>query len=227
MRGTARATLDGMRVRIACAALALTLGCKAKSERQAEQKPGSPPATGGDQLSRSTPPPGPVPGANPRTLAGADVAGPRKKDEPASEPTPATPTPAKPDGLAPAVASTAAGEAKATPWPESQPPRGRPEPVVEVARIEGPANGDVEAKLRGAYRAEIERCYREQLAKDAAATGTAKLTFAVDAKGAVGAPSATSFAATLDGCVVAAAGRWRFRAGAPARYAIELAFRPG
>lgn len=226
--GIARATLDGMRVRIACAALALALGCKAKNERQAEQKPGSTPTTGGDQLSRSSPPPGPAPGTNEaRPLAGADVAGPRRKDAPASEPAPTTPTPAKPDELAPAVASTAAGETKATPWPESPPPRGRPDPVVEVARIEGPASAEVEAKLRGAYRVEIGRCYRARLAKDAAAKGTAKLTFSVDAKGAVSAPAATSFAPALDACLAATAGRWRFRAGPPARYAVELAFRPG
>ncbi len=228
--------------------------CKSKSEPAEQSRPtrggegpgGAPTGSGSgsvDHLGAGTPnitPP--VGGVDPGGIQPVKTGEVRRKEKATAEPAPALPTPAKPDdGVKPADA--ASSEAPATGG--FQAPAGRdagarlPPGNIGFAGIQSSALtpqtvADASAKIKTAYRAGLERCYRVHLSGHANATGKATMMLTLAASG-VPTPAVTAFADELAACLTKTAEQWRFQlprdarpiGDAPMRLTIELTFTPG
>lgn len=165
----------------------------------------------------------------------------RHKDKPAADPAPAVPTPAKvDDGVKPAVASSEAPAAGGFQAPASRDAGARLPPGnigfagIQSSALTTQAVADASTKIKTAYRAGLERCYRVHLSGHANAAGQATVMLTLAPSG-VPTPAVTAFADDLADCLTKIAEQGRFQlprdarpiGDAPMRLTIELTFTPG
>lgn len=237
------------------------VACKSKSEPAEQSRPasggegpaGAPAGSGSAGVAGSGSPniATPVTPTDTGAIQPVKTAEPRKKDQPAADPAPATPTPARADDTVKPAGVAAGSDPPATGGLGDELGKGPsglggrdvglrlPPGSVGFAGIQSSALttqtvADASAKIKTAYRAGLERCYRVHLSAHANATGKATVMLTLAPTG-VPTPAVTAFADDLGACLTKLAAQWRFQlppdarpiGDAPMRLTIELTFTPG